>query len=577
MAAQGKPLEDRLDTPLKLLYRSQLVAGKEAAPAAPDRVRALEILERLRPERLRVRKRANLASGTEAIRLPLLVDYRGDEARLEEAGFWSQAKVGTIHTGNLDSDRLGDLLKLPGLRFIQLSQEIEATYSPIIGSLAPLLGGLQAGWQASLQKSLTGAGAIVAFIDTGVDIFHNDFRHPDGTTRIRFLLDFSNPGDVNDDGVMDGMGPFGGTLYGEADLNAALAAGLFAEADTTGHGSHGLSIAAGDDATYPGLAPEADLIVVKGTREGGSMGFWSVDLINALAFIDEKAEELGQPYVANLSLGTIFSSHDGRSLEEQAIDSLVGPGVAGKAVVLAAGNSSDNAGSAFHHVTGTAYAGLDSSHTLTVDPYTENPDRGNDRIILDLWYEGNDRLGITVTAPDGFTEVSAAYGQFMDVATAFGDVFIANLGGAYPANGDTEAIVLIDDWSGTPPAVGEWTLTLTGEEIGESGIYHGWLADDSVLGSSAPYFSANADNSYLVGKPGCAYHGITVGSFARHDPGSRFLTSWTDVNGLPRIDTSAVAEELSGFSSPGPTRDGRIKPEVTAPGERVMGAVSRDA
>ena len=112
--------------------------------------------------------------------------------------------------------------------------------------------------------------------------------------------------------------------------------------DTTGHGTHGLSIAAGDDAALPGVAPAADLIVVKATREDGTLGFESADIINALSFVDEKAAELGQPYVVNLSLGTLFSSHDGRSLEEQAIDALVGPGIPGKAVVVAAGNSSEN-------------------------------------------------------------------------------------------------------------------------------------------------------------------------------------------------------------------------------------------
>ena len=131
VAAQGKPLEDRLDTPLKLLYRSQLVAGKEAVPAAPDRVRALEILDRLRPERLRVTKRAGPATGTGAIRLPLLIEYTGDEARLEEVGFRRQATVGTIHTGTLDSDRLGDLLNLRRCQEIRRLSESDPSARPV--------------------------------------------------------------------------------------------------------------------------------------------------------------------------------------------------------------------------------------------------------------------------------------------------------------------------------------------------------------------------------------------------------------------------------------------------------------
>ena len=193
-------------------------------------------------------------------------------------------------------------------------------------------------------SNLTGAGALIGYIDTGVDVFHQDFRTAGGSTRIKYLLDLSDPGDVDGDGDLDGAGPFGGTLYTEAQINAALAGGSIGERDTTGHGTHGLSVAAGDDATQPGVAPAADLVVVKATRQDGTLGFESADVINALAFVDQKAAELARPYVANLSLGTIAGSHDGRSLEEQAIDALVGPGIAGKVVVVAAGNASDNRG-----------------------------------------------------------------------------------------------------------------------------------------------------------------------------------------------------------------------------------------
>lgn len=36
---------------------------------------------------------------------------------------------------------------------------------------------------------LTGRGVIVAVIDSGIDFFHEDFRNPDGTTRLLELWD----------------------------------------------------------------------------------------------------------------------------------------------------------------------------------------------------------------------------------------------------------------------------------------------------------------------------------------------------------------------------------------------------
>ena len=570
----GDGSDRRVDPLLRVFQRSQeRVAGPggERLTAA----RAVELLGRVRGAR----------PGAEARgvpRLSLLVRYNGEPGFLEEAGFRVQSRLGSIYTGTVEAERLEGLLAVPGVLFVQLSQRIaiprrtEPESLERLKRLPPRGLAQLAGEGPSAPAIGAGQGVVVAFVDTGVDFTHQDFRKADGTTRIKYLLDFSDPGDPDADGDLDGTGPFGGTLWTEADINAALlSSGTVGQKDTTGHGTHGLSIAAGDDPALPGLAPGADLVVVKATREEGSLGFESVDILNALSFVDQKAGELHEPYVVNLSLGSLFGSHDGRSLEEQAIDALFGPGVAGKAVVAAAGNSSENGTSRHHHFEGTSYVGLVSQQTLVVPAYTANAGNGNDRVLVDIWYEGRDRNEVTVTGP-GCAPVTAVYGDYADVQTACGDVFIANMGGANPSNGDTEAVVLIDDWSGTAPTAGTWTITVEGVEIGETGVYHGWLADESVLGATAPYLSSG-DNLYLVGKPGGAWNAITVGSFARHDGASRYRTSWTDVNGIVRTDTTAVNGAISDFSSPGRTRDERIKPELTAPGERVLGAVSQDA
>jgi hypothetical protein len=578
--------EHRLDARLRLLERARREAVSRAgvgAEAGRERVEALVARLGLGARRAGVRPRA--ASAT---RLPVFVSTSGDCRDLEATAFRLQAQVGRVCTGSVEAEGLAALAGGEGIRFVQSSTLLRAL--PFRAAATPASSGegtraaaavpggstLPAG--SGAPSSLSGSGVIVAFVDTGVDVFHQDFRKADGTTRIRFLLDLSDPGDVDGDGDLDGAGPYGGTLYTEAQIDAALAGtGSVNEKDTTGHGTHGLSVAAGDDAALPGIAPAADLLVVKATREDGTLGFVSTDVINALAFVDEKAEELGKPYVANLSLGTIVASHDGRSLEEQAIDELFGPGRAGKAAVVAAGNSSENRSSTrFHHFGGVGYVGLAATHVLTVPAYNPNSGQGDDRVLLDLWYRGRDRLTITVTPPGG-VPVVATYGSYVDVETPQGSVFVANLGGASLENGDVEAFVLLDDWAGTAPATGNWTVAITGEQVTDGGEYDGWLSDDSVVGTAAPYLSANADNRKLVGKPGTSNHGITVGAFARHDGATRFRTSWVDVGGRARSDSTAVLEEISEFSSPGPTRDGRVKPELSAPGERVWGAMSEEA
>ncbi len=486
------PKERFLDPGLNLLYRAE----KGKAGITPAKAR--EVLERIHGSR---KSKGKIHAKSD--NLSLLVKYVGEEDRLLATGFKVGAKIGQIYSGTLSSDRLPELARLQGIHRVESSHPmrapvadltggVEPICTPVLSSIAALAGrfDFDSVPQALAPDDSAGTGVVIGYVDTGVDIFHLDFRrNSDPTkTRIKYLLDLSIPGDIDGDGELDGTGPFGGTLYSESEINAALAAGTFASKDTTGHGTHGLSIAAGDDPILPGLAPAADLIVVKATREADSLGFWGEDIIAALYFIDQKATELGKPYVINRSLGTLFSSHDGHSLEEQAIDTLTGPRIPGKAVVIAAGNSSANSSSEYRHVKGETWVGIPTSHTLVVPTYgAPNPGRGDDRLLVDVWYDGHDEVDIAVTSPNGHT-VTAAYGAFADFPTGDGDIFIANMGSTNPGNGDVQAIIVVDDWSGNAPVAGNWTLTLTGSSVQGKAKYDAYLLDESRVGSVTPYF-----------------------------------------------------------------------------------------
>ncbi len=105
-------------------------------------------------------------------------------------------------------------LALPAVVFVEASQILLPAHDiSVPETKAPAV------W-SSYQE--TGAGVIVGVIDSGIDPFHPDFIKPDGTTRIKYLLDFSDPGDPDSDGDLEGN-VFGGTLYSEAQINAAIA------------------------------------------------------------------------------------------------------------------------------------------------------------------------------------------------------------------------------------------------------------------------------------------------------------------------------------------------------------------
>ena len=190
---------------------------------------------------------------------------------------------------------------------------------------------------------------MVGIVDAGVDAAHPDLRRADGTSRIAWWVDFtSNPLGLHPELEAEfGCAPRSGLqcqVLSGADIDQRLSDDVRGNepADPIGHGTHIASIAAGNgraraDAAFAGIAPEATLIVARVSGSGG--GIREEDVVLASKFVFERAQELGQPAVVNLSLGTDFGAHDGSSDLSQLLSSLVGPDQPGRAIVVAAGDS----------------------------------------------------------------------------------------------------------------------------------------------------------------------------------------------------------------------------------------------
>src|SRR5690606_4411539 len=122
----------------------------------------------------------------------------------------------------------------------------------------------------------------------------------------------------------------GNTLdYGRECRGAAISSCPLT--DVVGHGTHVAGTAAGTGAAtgnglpayrYTGVAPAADLIIVK----GGDGSFSTDRAVDGVAYIFARAAELGRPAVVVLSLTTQTGPHDGSTAFGQALDSLAGPG-----------------------------------------------------------------------------------------------------------------------------------------------------------------------------------------------------------------------------------------------------------
>ena len=163
-----------------------------------------------------------------------------------------------------------------------------------------------------------GDGVIVGVFDTGIDWKHLDFRNPSDTTKSRILKIWDQTitpitGEVSPTGLNYGV------EYTQAQLNDELdgtPTGYVREKDLNGHGSHVAGTAAGNGAAlssrkYAGIAPNADIIVVK----GGNGSFSTTDIINGLTYFQNLATSLGKPIVVNMSLGGQGGAHDGTNPE----------------------------------------------------------------------------------------------------------------------------------------------------------------------------------------------------------------------------------------------------------------------
>ncbi|MFI7698542.1 S8 family serine peptidase [Nonomuraea sp. NPDC049480] len=405
---------------------------------------------------------------------------------------------------------------------------------------------------------LTGAGAIVAIIDSGIDYTHPAFRHANGSSRILYLWDQTA------DAMAEAAVPYG-VEYVKEDIDKALADPrphrVVPHTDgVSGHGTHVAGIAAGDDSRlggdYSGLAPRADLIVVAlaGTP-GVSLGR-SRELVDAVHYIVKHAD--GHPVAINISQGMNGGGHAGESLVERALDAYARrPGVV---IVKSAGNEQEWR----THAGGTLAEGDTVELELVVPPGDLEDD------IVEIWFDGSDEIGVAVAPPHGPPSGFTRPGQVRDFTTRHGDRVRIDSETDCDAGGDTATTVIITagGGSGTEAGVtgsgrdgieaGVWRLILRGDAV-RHGRYDAWIERAPRGGPGAAeqsrFAPAGADPTRTISVPGTARRVITVGSYATR-PANPFFGQGA----------------LSAFSSHGPTRLGARKPDLTAPGEWIASA-----
>jgi hypothetical protein len=505
------------------------------------------------------------------VRVRLTLDgYTRQE--IERLGISTYGRLDGFATAFVPIPRLSEIAALPGVTAMHAVRiphmELDVSRPEVLST------------QAATTYRATGRGVILGSVDTGVDITQPDMRHADGTTRIKYFW--------SQDDTCVGVPPAApfnyGCLYTEAQINAALTGGpSITTPDAEGHGTHTIGVAAGNGAAtghgypagrYVGMAPEANIIVVKALPEPGRTTACNTcyGIGDGLDFIDLKAGELGEPYVVNLSLGSQYGGHDGSDPDEQTIDALIGAGIPGKAVTKSAGNDRGH----FIHLSGTVTAGATNTHSINIPSYTPLTGAINDAVAWSIWYANGDNVTVSIATPasgcNGTNNVTltSTTGQGAKTLDSGRGFMIIDDTASPAVNGARFFDMEIDDQGLRAPCPGLWNVKVKGNTIAGGGHYDAWIWFSSFGASQLEGLWTTGDDAKTLTIPGTSFDVTAVGGYMTK-------YSWLSVDGNNySFKGTALTDvgKIAWFSSPGPTRDNRQKPEVTAPGTAIVSSLS---
>ncbi len=338
---------------------------------------------------------------------------------------------------------------------------------------------------------------------------------------------------------------------------------LLPSVDTSGHGTAVAGIAAGNSASYQGVAPEAALLIVKLGLPDASSFPRTTEIMRAVTYAVNKAIELQMPLVINLSFGNTYGAHDGSSLLERFLDNAA---EIGRTVICV---GSGNEGASDGHLSGNLLTDRDSmqrsgqfgragggalrgavaetvSVELSVAAYERN-------LNVQLWKNYSDVYRITLRSPGGQESPlpeaveSGKYTLRLEQTEV-----LVYIGEPTPYSVSQEIYLEFLPVGRNYINGGIWSFRLEPVEI-VTGNYYFYLPSSTVRSEGTGFYRSTPDVTLTI--PSTAAKVITVGAY------DSTYEAYADFSGRGYADVERTIGVVSA---------GLAKPDLVAPGVGIL-------
>ena len=348
----------------------------------------------------------------------------------------------------------------------------------------------------NLYNRLQGRGNVIAIIDSGIDYLNQDFINEDGSSKILYLWDQESNYKSPPEGMLFG------SEFTRDEINEAISnnnGDLSRDEIGTGTMAAGIAVSQSkNNINYRGIAPEAELIVVKlrsyiSLFKEGRINYQNTDFLVAISYIIEKFKEINRPIILNFTVGTT----SGRDISQALLNTFEELYQSGFILVGGGGNQ----GNTDIHYSGNV------SNGESVDIDFQVGDDKNLTIIIDGYKV--DKFEIALISP--FGEISPTISYAPNFTSYTGKFNLENvtysISYSYPwiSTGSMQVSINLENvYSGI------WTLRITGQNV-INGEFNAYLPNKNLISDNTRFI--DSDSNSTITRYGLLREVITIGTY----------------------------------------------------------------